>query len=120
MRTTTIELKGEKYLLCLSLKGIDNLSTRYGGLDNVGRALQSPDIADAIIFLAEMMNCGAMYAKLNGIANPKPLSEEEIGYGVDLAELMRIKEVVQGAAAVSMKREVETLPNQNATATESK
>lgn len=120
MRTTTIELKGKDYILCLSLKGIANLSERYGGLEKASKAMAKPDICDAIIILAEMMNCGARYAKLNGIENPELLSQEELEYGLDMADFAPMMAKVGETARLSMEREVETVPNQKATAEVSK
>ena len=49
MRTTTIELQGKEYLLCLSLKGIANLEKRYGGLENVTKIMSKPNVGNTII-----------------------------------------------------------------------
>lgn len=111
MRTTTLNLKGKDYILCLSLKGIDNLAKRYGSIDNASLAMAKPDICDVIIILAEMMSCGAKYAKLNDIANPEPLTEEELGYGLDITDFAPIMAKIQETQKLSGEREVETLPN---------
>lgn len=120
MRTTTIELQGKEYLLCLSLRGISNLEKRYGGLENVTKIMAKPNVGDAIILLAEMMNCGAKYAKLNGIENPEPLSQEELEYGLDMADFVPMMAKIGETVRLSMEREVEALPNENATAQVSK
>jgi hypothetical protein len=120
MRTTTIELKGKEYILCLSLKGIANLSARYGGSEKASEAMAKPDICDAIIILAEMMNCGARYAKLNGMENPEPLSEEMVGYGLDMADFAPMMAKIDETVRLSMEREVEAIPNDKATAQVSK
>ena len=120
MRTSTIELKGKEYILCLSLKGIANLSERYGDLEKASKALVKPDICDAIIILAEMMNCGARYAKLNGMENPEPLSQEELEYGLDIEDFAPMMAKVGETARLSMEREVDIIPNQKATAQVSK
>nr|DAG27452.1 MAG TPA: tail assembly chaperone protein [Caudoviricetes sp.] len=120
MRTTTIELKGKEYILCLSLKGIANLSARYGGLEKASKAMAKPDICDAIIILAEMMSCGDRYAKLNGMENPEPLSQEELEYGLDMADFAPMMAKVGETAQLSMEREVEVSPNPEATAEVSK
>lgn len=116
MRTTTLNLKGKDYILCLSLKGIDNLAKRYGSIDNASMAMANPDVCDVIIILAEMMSCGAMYAKLNNIVNPEPLSEEELGYGLDITDFSPIMAKIQETQNLSGEREVETLPNASAPA----
>lgn len=120
MRTTTFELKGKDYILCLSLKGIANLSAYYGSLENASKAMTKPDICDAIILLAEMMNCGAKYAKLNGIKNPEPLSQEELEYGLDMADFVPMMAKIGETVRLSMEREVEAIPNDKAAAQVSK
>ena len=116
MRTASINIKGQEHLLCLSLKAIDNLAKRYGGMEEADKHLNAPDMLDAIIILAEMMNAGAMYAKLNDIPNPKPLSEEEIGYTLDLSDFAQVMFSINEAKSGGMAREVETVPK-NAEAT---
>lgn len=120
MRTTTIELKGKEYILCLSLKGIANLSARYGDLEKASKAMAKPDICDAIIILAEMMSCGDRYAKLNGMENPEPLSQEELEYGLDLADFVPMMAKIGETVRLSMEREVEAIPKDKATAEISK
>lgn len=120
MRTTTIELQGKEYLLCLSLQGISNLEKRYGGLENVTKIMAKPNIGDAIILLAEMMNCGAKYANKNDIENPEPLSEEMLGYGLDMADFVPMMAKIGETVRLSMEREVEAIPNDKATAEISK
>lgn len=120
MRTTTIELQGKEYLLCLSLQGIANLEKRYGGLENVPKVMSKPNISDTIILLAEMMNCGAKYAKKNGIENPEPLSQEELGYGLDIEDFALMLDKVGETVRLSTEHEIDIIPNQKATAPVSK
>lgn len=120
MRTDTIEIQGKTYLLCLPLQGIDNLEKRYGGMENLGKAMKNDDICDTIIILAEMINCGSKYAKMKKIENPEPLSEEELAYGVDFSDFALLIAKKREAYAKSSGREVETIPNPEATAPVSK
>lgn len=120
MRTTTIELQGKEYLLCLSLQGIANLEKHYGGLKNVTKVMSKPNISDTIILLAEMMNCGAKYAKKNGIGNPEPLSQEELGDGLDIEDFALMLDKVGETVRLSTEHKIDIIPNQKATAPVSK
>ena len=107
-------------MLCLSLKGIANLEKRYGGLENVTKIMSKPNVGNTIILLAEMMNCGAKYAKKNGIENPEPLSEEMLGDGLDIEDFALLLDKVGETVQLSMEHEVDIIPNQKATAQVSK
>ena len=82
--------------------------------------MTKPDICDAIIILAEMMNCGARYAKLSGMENPEPLSQEELEYGLDMADFVPMMAKIGETVRLSMEREVEAIPNDKAAAQVSK
>ena len=55
-----------------------------------------------------MMDAGASYAKLTGIDNPKPLTEEELLVLVDLSDLANLKAKIFETVSNGTERTVET------------
>ena len=112
MRTGKITVNGKDYLLCFSAKVILSCSNRYGNVDGIWAALSDESEANMLKetfwLLSEMMNAGAAYAKLAGIDNPKPLTEEELLVLVDLADLANMKTKIFETVSNGNERTIET------------
>lgn len=112
MRTGKITVNGKEYLLCFSAKVILSCSNRYGNVDGIWKALSDESEAKVLkeIFwlLSEMMDAGAAYAKLTGVENPKPLTEEELLVLVDLSDFANLKAKIFETVSNGNERTVET------------
>lgn len=107
MRTAKVNLNGKDHLLCFSTRVMRACVDRFGGVENIGDEMTkgTGEALDATIWLlSRLMDAGDRYAKLNGIENPPPLSEDDIFDGCDLTDLAGLRSAVQ-----------ETITNGNAT-----
>lgn len=121
MRTSTIEIDGKNYLLCLSARSLDKLTERYGDLNIIDDMIGGNSLKDALFILSTMMDAGDRYAKQNSLPNPEPLSFETLYDTLGIDDLMTLKESITSTIINSNSREVETEPMQklkNAEATQ--
>ena len=122
MRTATITINGKEHLLCFSARVIRACTERYGDVSGLGDALDDPDkgkaLDEAVWILAQMMDAGARYAKLNGLENPEPLSFDAIYDMSDLNDFFAIRQKVVATVTQGRATHVEVEPPKNAGATQ--
>ena len=118
MRTARITIDGAEHLLCFSTRvGTE----RYGDIVNIdealtgGSAVQAMD--EAVWMIAAMMDAGARYAKLNGLDNPPPLTEEELLDVCDLGDFTQLTSKITETITNGKTPTVEAEPAKNAKAT---
>lgn len=111
MRTAKIEISGKEYLLCFSARVMRDCSERYGGIENIDKALlhgaESKQMDESFWILAIMMDAGARYAKLNGIETPPPLSYDDLYDLCGVDDLMGMKTKIFETVANGSDREIE-------------
>lgn len=113
---------GVEYPLRYSTRVACNTQEAYGGLQQLGEAFASEDVAvrlRAITWtLAQMLDAGARYCKLYGEASPTPVPTQE-----DLCDLCGPEEALQLVRAINevisqdATRKVEAEPPKNLTTT---
>lgn len=122
MRTATITINGKEHLLCFSARVIRACTERYGDVSGLGDALDDPDkgkaLDEAVWILAQMMDAGARYAKLNGLDNPEPLSADQIYDTSDLGDFFAIRKRVVDTVTQGRATHVEVEPSKNGEATQ--
>lgn len=122
MRTATITINGKEHLLCFSARVIRACTERYGDVSGLGDALDDPDkgkaLDEAVWILAQMMDAGARYAKLNGLDNPEPLSADQIYDTSDLGDFFAIRKRVVDTVTQGRATHVEVEPPKNGEATQ--
>ena len=122
MRTASITLNGQDQLLCFSARVVPGCTERYGDMSGLGDALDNPDklkaLDEAVWILAQMMDAGARYAKLNGLDNPEPLSCDAIYDMSDLNDFFAIRQKVVATVTQGRATHVEVEPPKNAGATQ--
>lgn len=78
MKTTYIELLGEKHPMCFSLAAAEEMSQRFGGMEKLEEEIGSGDIgriaAATNALLEILMKAGRIYAEACGEELPKKLS----------------------------------------------
>ena len=115
MRTGKIGVNGKEYLLCFSLRAVRACTERYGSVEKIFDALNDKSevkqLDESLWLLATMMDCGARYAKEEGIENPIPLDVDALYDTIDLADMFKIKTAVVDAIANGNDRNVETEPD---------
>lgn len=134
MRTARITIDGAEYLLCFSARVVRACTERYGDITNIDKALtggsdvQAKDKAlprgsavqamdEAVWMIAAMMDAGARYAKLNGLDNPPPLTEEELLDVCDLGDFTQLTSKITETITNGKTPTVEAEPAKNAKAT---
>lgn len=122
MRTATITINGKEHLLCFSARVIRACTERYGDVSGLGDALDDPDkgkaLDEAVWILAQMMDAGARYARLNGLENPDPLSYDAIYDTSDINDFFAIRKKVMDTVTQGRATHVEVEPPKNAGATQ--
>ena len=122
MRTASITLNGQEHLLCFSARVVRACTERYGDVSGLGDALDNPDklkaLDEAVWILAQMMDAGARYAKLNGLENPEPLSVDAIYDMSDLNDFFAIRQKVVATVTQGRATHVEVEPPKNAGGTQ--
>lgn len=121
MRTARITIDGAEHLLCFSARVVRACTERYGDIANIDDALAGRSAVqamdEAVWIITVMMDAGARYAKLNGLDNPPPLTEDELLDVCDLGDftelISKIKETITNGKTPT----VEAEPAKNAKAT---
>lgn len=115
MRTGKVEVNGNDYLLCFSLRAVRACTERYGAVEKIFDALNDKSelkqLDESLWLLSLMMDCGARYADEENIENPKPLSVDELYDTVDLSDMFKIKTAVAATISNGNERNVETVPD---------
>lgn len=91
MRTGKITVNGQDYITCLSTRVLVALEERGGDADKeLARIMQGRKLGDLFWLLAQMIDAGDRYAKLEGIDNPGTLSLDALmdSMGPDDYEVM--------------------------------
>lgn len=134
MRTARINIDGAEHLLCFSARVVRACTERYGDIANIDDALagrldvQAKDEAltggsavqamdEAVWIITVMMDAGARYAKLNGLDNPPPLTEEDLLDVCDLGDFTQLISKIKETITNGKTPTVEAEPAKNAKAT---
>lgn len=121
MRTARITIDGAEHLLCFSARVVRACTERYGEMGGMDEALTSGSpvqaMDEAVWMIATMMDAGARYAKLNGLDNPPPLTEEELLDVCDLGDLTQLTSKITETITNGKTPTVEAEPAKNAKAT---
>lgn len=91
MRTGKITVNGQDYITCLSTRVLVALEERGGDADKeLARIMQGRKLGDLFWLLAQMIDAGDRYAKMEGIDNPGSLSLDALmdSMGPDDYEVM--------------------------------
>lgn len=70
---------GEERAFCFSLRVLNDIAAKYGSLDNMFDAVDGTNSIEAVVWLlSRLMIAGDRCAKMNGEANPAPLTPDDI------------------------------------------
>lgn len=86
MRTGKITIQEKEYILCFSTRVLMRLEERGGNADaELKRIMEGGKISDLFWLLAQMVDAGDRYARLEGLDNPGTLSLDDMAdlIGVD-------------------------------------
>ena len=106
MRLTYIELLGNKYPMCFSLAATEKLTSEFGSLEEMQKALTSDNPVKAVnIMLKILMDAGRKYCEVAGIEQPPSLPCDPADV-IDVSDPSAVS-VIFKAISSSSEREVE-------------
>ena len=119
MRTGKVKIRGKDYITCFSTRVLLALEEREGNSDKaLQQILSNGKVTDMFWLLAQMIDAGDRYAKIEGLDNPGTLTFDEIidSIGVDDYKTMfdALAETVKNGSTPT----VQTKPPKNAETTQ--
>lgn len=105
MITKTIEIAGQNYLLCASLRVV-----RCMNQIKSKEIIEEDSVDEMVDMLKIMIDAGDKYAKNNSIDNPEPLSKDDILDNLGLDDYIRIQDAISEATVESTKRKIAVEP----------
>lgn len=82
MRTSIIEINGEKHLLCFNLWALEECTERFGTLsgmyDAMTKGTTKENLFNALWVLETLQKGGKLYSDEMGIENVEPISAEKM------------------------------------------
>lgn len=113
MRTGTIDINRKTYILCFSARVIRACAERYGDVNKIDDVLSddSDDVKkldECFWLLAQMMDAGARYAKMEGVDNPTPLSTDDLLDIFDIESMSKLNESIKSTITNGSGRAIET------------
>ncbi len=119
MRTVSVEIGGEKRVLCYSLRVIKAIEEAFGGETEMRAKLTAGtgQSVDTICWLMnQLMVSGKRYADKAGLTCPEPMSADDMLDCYDLSDLYAMQKTIQDALSAGMRQDVEAT-SKNAEAT---
>lgn len=98
---------GEKHYFCFSLRALNAASVKFGGINNVFEAIDGPNSAENVAFLAAaLMDAGHRYALRNGLQDPEPLTADDLLDELSYAEIIKLKDIILSTVGNDSEAEV--------------
>lgn len=97
MRTGQITINGKTYLTCMSIRVLTWLE-EYGDGDsnqNLSRLITEGNLTDMFRLLAQLIDAGDRYAKINDMENPGVLSYDELLDTMGVDDVEKIAEMAK-------------------------
>lgn len=112
MRTGSISINGKTYMLCFSARVMRDCVERYGDITGIDNALSDgTDIEkfnESLWLLSKMMEAGEKYARIEGLENPKALTEDELLDCLDIDSMSDMAAGIKKTIVNGNNREVTT------------
>ena len=118
MRTAKAKIHGKEYLICFSTRVLMALEERDGDSSaGLGKIMKTQKVSDVFWLLAQMIDAGDRYAKIEGIDNPGTISYDELVDTLGVDEYQDVFGAITEAVQKGTKPEVQTKPAKNAKTT---
>ena len=118
MRTAKAKIHGKEYLICFSTRVLMALEEREGdssaGLEKI---MKTQKVSDVFWLLAQMIDAGDRYAKIEGIDNPGTISYDELVDTLGVDEYQDVFGAITEAVQKGTKPDVQTKPAKKAKTT---
>lgn len=114
MRTAKMTIDGREHLLCFSGRVLRNITEKFGGVKEMYEAFHSENATanlDAVVWtLAQMVDAGDRYAKLNGFPNPGRYTPEDLYDLVDINDFTGIYAKIRETITSGKQRTIDAKP----------
>ena len=121
MRTGTVNIHGKEYMICFSTRVIVQIEEKYGdytkGLESI---LSGGKASDVFWLLAEMIEAGSRYARMEGMADAGTLTLDELLDTMGLDDFQSAFAAVTQTTKDGLTPHVEVEPAKNAKTTPEK
>ena len=81
-RTTKINIGGKEYILCYSSRVVRSICVKFGSPGKMNEMLENEApitrVETMLFVIHELIQAGAVFAKMNGFNNPEPLTLKEL------------------------------------------
>lgn len=120
MRVSYINLAGQRHPLCFSLSATQAIGAKFGGLDGMSAAIQSPDLGTKLQAVDDvleiLMAAGRRYCAVSGEQLPPPLPCRPSDL-IDATDPDAV-DLIFSAISDGSERELEAVPAKNAAPTQ--
>ena len=111
------ECMGEERYFCFSLRVLNDASAKFGGTDAIFEAIDGPEgIGNVAWLAAALMDGGHRVAVKRGLADPAPVSADDILDELGVAEINALKSIIFATIANDSEAEVSVETKENPTA----
>ena len=118
MRTAKAKIHGKEYLICFSTRVLMALEEREGDISaGLEKIMKTQKVSDVFWLLAQMIDAGDRYAKIEGIDNPGTISYDELVDTLGVDEYQDVFGAIAEAVQKGTKPDVQTKPVKNAKTT---
>lgn len=115
MKTRTIHINGQEYLLCLTTRVILDIQEKYGNYnDGLNSLMNSDKIDDLFWLLAELIKGGNRYAIANGLDNPGELPLDFLLDAICVADYPKMLQAITESVSAGTETRLETRADPNA------
>nr|DAJ90236.1 MAG TPA: tail assembly chaperone protein [Bacteriophage sp.] len=118
MKTGKIKIKETEYITCFSTRVLIAIEEREGdSTEGLKRILNDSKLDDLFWLLAQLIDAGARYAKMEGLNNPEPLTKDELIDMIGVDEYPSIFGEITQTVISGNTPNIETKPLKNAETT---
>lgn len=115
MKTGKITINGKEYITCLSTRVLIALEERGGNADKeLSRIMKDAKLSDLFWLLAQMIDAGDRYAKLEGIENPGSITLEHLMDAMGPDDYEKLTEAMGATIKAGTTPTVESIPGKKA------
>lgn len=119
MKRIELPVAGKTYPLCFSLRVVQSIGEKFGGVEQMDTALTGGGDAltalkNCVWMLVQMLEAGARYDRGNGAEPAPPPDEDDLLDLFGLDDLADLKGSLMAAIAAGKERTVEAEPGKNA------
>lgn len=122
MRTSIIEINGEKHLLCFNLWALGECMERFGSLSAMSEAMTTGSAAqnlnEALWVMETLQRGGKLYSDEMGLENAEPVSAEKMRVVCGADFFVDLRKKIVNAVNIGMSTNVKAEDSKNVETTQ--